>query len=207
MLPQLLRFQSTLTKESITQQRFKDSMARIGSQAMILTSSMNNKTSHASFRGLTLSSVSSLSLKPKPLVQFNLQVPSFTSEALHKYKHFAIHLLKPNMVSTRLARTFSKGAMVHDSSGEIVPTRPFEDLVEEKHYRTYKLSSSDLVIPILKNAERVFVCEAMEVFKVGDHEIWVGEIQDILTNGGDQSVDGGVLYCNRKFHVLGDQIT
>ncbi|SCW01121.1 LAFE_0D05534g1_1 [Lachancea fermentati] len=203
---QFVRFSSTLSKELITQQMFKESMARMGNQAMILTSASKNLLPHSLFRGLTLSSVSSLSLKPKPLLQFNLQLPSFTSESLHQHQHFALHLLKPNAESITLARTFSRGAMKHQQSGRVIPTQPFKDLTEDEHYHTYTLAGIDLVIPILTNTERVFICQKKEVFRVGDHEIWVGQVDDIITNDTDGTVSGGILYCNRRFHKLGKQI-
>ncbi|SCU97995.1 LADA_0H09846g1_1 [Lachancea dasiensis] len=203
----IARFQSTLGGNAMIQQKFRDSMARMGSQAMILTSADENTVPHTLFRGVTLSSVSSLSLKPQPLLQFNLQLPSFTSEALHLREYFAIHLLKPDATSMALARTFSKGAMKHQESGEIIPTQPFKDLDDTVHYDTYSLKHSRLVVPILTNSERVFICKKKDVFKVGDHEIWVGKVKDII-EGSDigTEITGGLLYCNRKFHKLGSGI-
>ncbi|CAR23284.1 KLTH0E05522p [Lachancea thermotolerans CBS 6340] len=203
----IVRFQPTLGRSALVQQKFKDSMARMGGQAMILTSAGKKALPHDLFRGVTLSSVSSLSLKPQPLLQFNLQLPSFTSESLHMHEYFALHLLKPDANSITLARAFSKGAMKNHENGEVVPTQPFKELTESVHYRTYGLSNSDLAVPILINSERVFVCRKKEVFRVGDHEIWVGMVDDII-EGDDvnQDVSGGLLYCNRKFHKLGGRI-
>lgn len=206
MKRQFFRFQSTVAKHAITQQKFRESMGCIGNQAMILTSACDKSLPHDLFRGVTLSSVTSLSLKPYPLLQFNLQLPSFTSESLHANQHFAIHLLKPDAQSVKLARIFSKGAMKHHQSGKIVPTQPFKGLAESKQYETYQLGNSDLVIPLLKNTERIFVCKKKNVFKVGDHEIWVGQVEDIVVNEQNGTVTGGVLYCNRGFHVLGGKI-
>ncbi|SCU84931.1 LAFA_0D12882g1_1 [Lachancea sp. 'fantastica'] len=205
------RFFSTLEKSAagaVIQQKFRDSMATMGSQAMILTSAGPTSMPHSSFRGVTLSSVSSLSLKPQPMLQFNLQLPSFTSEALHAHNYFAIHLLKPDSRSKALARTFSKGAMTHQDSGKVMPTQPFKDLTESVHYNTYSLKENDLVIPMLANAERVFVCQKKDVFKVGDHEVWIGNVEDIIENNtlGTGKISGGLIYCNRKFHKLGGHI-
>ncbi|SCV00995.1 LANO_0F09626g1_1 [Lachancea nothofagi CBS 11611] len=203
----IARFQSTIERSAVIQQKFKDSMARMGSQATILTSAGKKSLPHTLFRGVTLSSVSSLSLKPMPLLQFNLQLPSFTSESLHLHEYFAIHLLKPDAESMALARTFSKGAMKHHVSGEVVPTQPFRDLTDEVHYDTYPLKHSGLVVPVLTNSERVFVCQKKDVFRVGDHEIWVGKVEDIIENSAlGATVSGGLLYCNRRFHKLGGHI-
>lgn len=179
-------------------------MGRIANQAMILSSASKKDVSHKSFRGLTLSSVTSLALKPFPMIQFNLQLPSFTSESLHDNQYFAVHLLKPNSKSIELAKIFSKGAIKNEDDSTFSPTRPFEDLVEHEHYETYKLEGTNLVIPILQNSERVLICQKKDSFRVGDHEIWVGQVDDILVK--NSQVTGGLLYCSRNFHILGDKI-
>ncbi|SCV04296.1 LAME_0H17326g1_1 [Lachancea meyersii CBS 8951] len=202
----ICRFQSTLERSAMIQQKFKDSMARMGSQAMILTSASQKTLPHSNFRGVTLSSVSSLSLKPQPLLQFNLQLPSFTSESLHSHEYFAVHLLKPDATSMSLARTFSRGATTHKDSGEIIPTQPFKELAPTVHYDTYALKQNELVVPILTNSERVFVCQKKDVFRVGDHEIWIGKVEDIIENSTLGTITGGLIYCNRKFHKLGGHI-
>lgn len=199
-----VRYQSTISKHIITQEKFKQCMGKIANQAMILSAASSKEVPHSQFRGLTLSSVTSLSLKPQPLIQFNLQLPSFTSEALHETEFFAVHLLKPNGTSIKLARNFSKGAIRNEEDSTFSPTRPFEDLVEKVHYDTYKIQGTDLVIPLLKNSERVLICEKSDIFQVGDHEIWVGRVEDIVAN--EENTTGGLLYCNRNFHLLGDKI-
>ena len=182
-------------------------MGRISNQAMILTTAIPIHFNHEKFRGVTLSSATSLSLKPTPLVQFNLQLPSFTSDFLHDFNHFALHLMKPNVESIHLARNFSKGAMKHVENGQVVPTQPFAGLQEGIEYETYGIEGTNLCIPILKNSERVIVCQGYKQFKVGDHEIWVGKVEDIVCRGPhDESVTGGLLYCNRNFHILGGPI-
>lgn len=179
-------------------------MGRIANQVMILSSASSNRLPHESFRGLTLSSVTSLALKPFPMVQFNLQLPSFTSESLHENQFFAVHLLRPNSTSIELARTFSKGAVRNASDTGFTPTKPFRDLIENNHYATYTIKGTELVIPILQNSERVLICQKKDVFRVGDHEIWVGQVDDILVS--ETKATGGLLYCNRNFHILGNKI-
>lgn len=205
MILGLVRYQSTISKHLITQEKFKQCMGKIANQAMILSAASEKTIPHKDFRGLTLSSVTSLSLKPQPMIQFNLQLPSFTSEALHETRFFAVHLLKPNLTSIKLAMNFSKGAIRNEKDATFSPTRPFEDLIEKVHYDTYKIQGTDLIIPLLKNSERVLICEKKNVFQVGDHEIWVGQVEDIVAN--EENTTGGLLYCNRNFHLLGNKIT
>ena len=204
MIREFTRFQSTISKHIITQGKYKECMGRIANQAMILSSASSNRLPHELFRGLTLSSVTSLALKPFPMIQFNLQLPSFTSESLHENQFFAVHLLRPNPDSIELARNFSKGAVRNVTNTGFTPTKPFQDLIENEHYATYTIEGTELVIPILQNSERVLICQKKNVFRVGDHEIWVGQVDDILVN--DDKATGGLLYCNRNFHILGDKI-
>ncbi|QLQ80216.1 hypothetical protein HG537_0D02170 [Torulaspora globosa] len=198
------RWQSTVVRQRITRDKFRECMSKIANQAMVLSAASKNVVPHKLFRGLTISSLTSLSLKPEPLIQFNLQLPSFTSEALHQTGFFAVHLLKPNSTSIKLAREFSKGAIINEKDQTYSPTRPFENLVENEHYVTYKIEGTDLVVPLLKNSERVLICQKKDVFQIGDHEIWVGQIEDIIVNEAQPT--GGLLYCNRKYHSLGEKI-
>ncbi|KAH3900880.1 conserved putative NADH-dependent flavin oxidoreductase [Saccharomycodes ludwigii] len=254
-------------------------MTKVANQAMILTAtSTTSPTTSDDYRGVTLSSVTSLTINPKPMLQFNLQIPSFTSQAIHRNNVFAIHLMKPNLESVQLARLFSKGAVkvpitkvvepfiesnpelrkevkesglqkffkkisernigsgptkisnrddfiaanVNDSkptttmltqSHQIVPFKPFK-LLKDNQYTKYPIGITSL--PLLNVCDLVFICTGTFNFKVGDHEIWVGEVQDIL-NGDkdlkkieivedDKKITGGLVYCDREFKKVGSKI-
>lgn len=101
---------------NIVKTKFIDGMRQIANQAMILTTNSNSKSTSncKDFRGVTLSSCVSLSVKPYPMLQFNLMKPSFTSNVLSstKHKRLALHSLLPNEESKKLAKLFSKGANI-----------------------------------------------------------------------------------------------
>ncbi|AET39466.1 flavin reductase family protein Ecym_4415 [Eremothecium cymbalariae DBVPG len=233
----LQRYGCRRYSHEITQQRFKETMSRISSQAMILTTS--------NMKGVTLGSVTSLSINPRPMVQFNLQVPSFTSQEIHKMKKFALHLMSPTQHSVNMAKLFSKGA-IKGCNDEFVPTRPFDLLVEGKDYLMYdvecratnpiptiiceedakidwekdealcndtKVDAKSLSLPILTSAERVIICESIRCFQVGDHEIWVGQVEEICSpdSGRVNEINkeqktGGLVYFNRQFYKIGNPI-
>lgn len=86
---------------------------------MIITTTLPGTTEP---RGLTLSSITSLSLKPTPLVSFNVQLPSRTSEVLHSRNLFAINVLPAAPESVDLAKAFSGGY-----GREVNPFEMFED--------------------------------------------------------------------------------
>lgn len=214
------RYINSITENSKLIKKFKDCMSAISSQAMILTAPVKSPLSSSSLpppssispselHGMTLSSVASLTLNPQPLLQFNLQVPSITSEKLHDLKIFAFHILPPNNNSVRLARIFSKGInskpIKDPISGELIHTKPFMNL-SENEWDLFNFKDK-INLPILKNSEKIIICEKFKVFKIYNHEIWVCSIKDIINNIDiDGEKTGGLLYFNRKFHKIGDSL-
>lgn len=191
-------------------QQFKNSMAGVASQAMILTAGFKNppKTLH----GMTLSSVCSLSVYPNPLLQFNLHLPSYTSKTLHDNDGVvAIHLLKASPTASELGRIFACGIKTdnviktkgEEKDGEIFHemATPFNNISKDA-WEMFQLSNYK--IPILKESERIFICRKKNVIEIENHEIWVVEVIEIIENSSDRT--GGLIYYNRAFHTVGDVI-
>lgn len=208
---------------------FRHSMSRIGSQAMILTAGYNSKQESINhLHGMTLSSVSSLSVKPIPLVEFNLHLPSYTSQSLHSEGILALHILPPTPRAVSLGRVFASGVKrdisKEDSGTFVVPhrkgeanddvfeemTTPFKN-IPQREWFTFKYNDS-VDIPIIKEAERVFLCEKYRVFEVDSHELWVARVTNIIGGNPKYNVEdnsnktGGLLYFNRAFHRIGDNL-
>lgn len=187
-------------------------MSSIANQTMILTAPHpNNNTKDITnlYKGVTLSSVTSLSINPTPLIQFNLQKPSTTSQLLHNHKYFAIHILSPHQGSANLARLFSRNRIYDTEKEEYVPFPPFKELEKDVDYEVLENQGIDdeFKLPILKkNIEKVLICKKFKHFDINDHEIWIGEIKEIknFNIGGWKS--GGLLNFNRKFHIIGDEV-
>lgn len=191
---------------------FKNAMARVSSQAMVLTAATLVAEPQC-LHGMTLSLVCSLLVYPKPLLQFNLHLPSYTSSSLHSNEYLALHLLPPTSESVKLGRIFAKGVKLdrrhidfHDADG--LPfhemTTPFLELAESEYHLVLVDKTQ---IPILNEAERVFLCKKHAVFEVDNHEIWVVAVEHILLPNkrfkGDITKTGGMLYYNREFHKIG----
>lgn len=175
-------------------------MQRISFPTMIITTSAFIDTPSANFHGLAVSSMTSLSVKPAPLLHFNIQIPSLSSKNLHNHDLFAVHQLKPAPASVDLVKNFSRGIR-HGG------TKPFENLIENTDYSIYKnakYDSEQTVLPILKQVERVLICKKRDIFTAADHEIWVGEVVDCVVR--DETNTGGLLHSNGKFFKLGQQI-
>jgi flavin reductase (DIM6/NTAB) family NADH-FMN oxidoreductase RutF len=198
---------------------------------MILTASFSGDKKISEMHGTTLSSVSSLTVYPDPILQFNIQIPSATSKFMHENKYLALHILSPSKESVKLARNFSLGSRYINKklqaqntnnqeqygSNKTKHTTPFErinkdewDLFENviKNERPDVFHiESDLHLPILtKHSERILICEKYKVFEVSNHEIWTCKVKDILVNVHEDSKTGGLLYFNRKFHHVGEAL-
>ncbi|GMM27777.1 hypothetical protein DAMA08_004930 [Martiniozyma asiatica (nom. inval.)] len=197
---------------------FKAAMASCGSNTMILTSASSKG---ALLHGMTLSSVTSLTVHPEPVVQFNLQVPSATSRELHKSKYLALHILKSTDESVKLARIFSMGAkFISQQRRSEKVTTPFHHLNKDewKFYKDYNfegnnklinhLNDENIDIPLLTQAERILICEKYKIFQVFNHEIWTCKVKDIIdkTQQVETKNCGGLIYFNRKFHKIGPHL-
>jgi len=179
---------------------FKQSMQRLCFPTTIITTSSYADMIPKDFHGLTVSSMTSLSVNPSPLLQFNVQIPSLSSKNLHLHDIFAVHQLKPEFSSVELVRRFSKG-IKHGG------TEPFVELKETIDFSIYRnaiYDSDKSVLPILKNVERVLICKKKESFPVADHEVWVGEVIDCIVN--DNTITGGLLHSNGEFYMMGEKI-
>ncbi|ODQ68198.1 hypothetical protein NADFUDRAFT_30425 [Nadsonia fulvescens var. elongata DSM 6958] len=166
-------------------------------------------------RGMTLSSVCSLSVKPLPMVCFNLQVPSRTSAAIHSRKMFALNILPPNHDSVKICRAFAGGL-----GKDINPFKAEEEYLTTIDKNVGKLSDEFEIgsekfitekasdIPTVKSAVAVMYCEAKQMFKAQDHEIWVAEIVAVRSSDRFLAPDcvGGVLYHKRAFHSVGERL-
>lgn len=209
---QLRRYTSRSTLTSL----FKLTMSSFGSQAMILTSGSPIDVSRHDLHGMTLSSVCSLSILPKPLLQFNLHLPSYTSQSLHKCGYLALHILPPNANSVRLGRIFAKGIkqdkLGHETlkqtkqelkDGQVFHemTKPFDKLGQEEFDYKYV---DGVKIPILLQSDKVIICKTERQFGVDNHEIWVVKVLEIIEN--EKGKSGGLLYFNRGFYEIGRQL-
>lgn len=196
---------------------------------MILTASFKGEPDIHKMHGTTLSSVSSLTVYPEPIIQFNIQVPSATSKSMHDNKYLALHILGPSHDSVKLARNFSLGSkyinknkdkLLNDTTTtqtEQKSTTPFErinkdqwdlfeNIIHNERPDAFHITPG-LHLPVLtKETERIMICEKYKVFQVYNHEIWTCKVKDILVNIKDDNKTGGLLYFNRKFHHVGDAL-
>ncbi|KAI2643403.1 flavin reductase like domain-containing protein [Xylaria nigripes] len=68
-----------------------------------------DKMRHPIARGITASSLTSLCVRPKPHVMFNMTLPSTMYDALVACKDFNVHVLTPDESGARIASVFTRG--------------------------------------------------------------------------------------------------
>ena len=73
-------------------------------------------------RGMTLSSFTTVTLTPDPIVSFNIKEPSKTLDSLRKQPHFLIHILKQTPQGVGVAEAFAKGNGDEKSLGHAFTT-------------------------------------------------------------------------------------
>lgn len=198
-----------LHHQANVEHKFKDAMSRVASQAMILTAGFKNEPPHKhvtkSLHGMTLSSVCSLSVFPKPLLQFNLQLPSYTSKTLHENDGMvAIHILPSTPEAGKLGRIFASGIKSTKTvDGEIFHemATPFKK-IDRNSWEFIQFQG--YTVPILKHSERIFLCNKKTVLEIDKHEIWVTNVLDVIEKNIGKT--GGLIYFDRAFHKVGDSV-
>ncbi|GAO48227.1 hypothetical protein SAICODRAFT_31348 [Saitoella complicata NRRL Y-17804] len=144
-------------------------------------------------RGLTLSSLTSLSLHPIPLLSFNIRLPSRASGLLHRSGRFVVHILPASQRYADLCAAFATSE--YTASGD-------QD-VKDPWAMGYEWKVSGEGQPVLEGALVKMHCKVRRTVEVGDHEVWVGEVTKV--NNSQKEGEYGLLYCDRKYRsVLGE---
>ncbi|ODV88341.1 hypothetical protein CANCADRAFT_144766 [Tortispora caseinolytica NRRL Y-17796] len=163
--------------------QFRKAMSLIPSAVCILTTAADAENR----AGMTISSLTSLSLKPHQLLSFNIATPSKTLDLLHSIpqSHMLIHLFESSPHTAKLCREFS------DNPHAAVHSLPLMQIFPQ------------ISLPTFPEACITFHCTKHSSFLVQDHELWVAKVQSIK-RAPDH--DSPLLYSNHKFHELGTSL-
>lgn len=136
--------------------------------------------------GMTISSLASLSLRPRQLVSLNMQVPSRTARLLHASGgQFAVNIMSQTPESISLARAFAgQQSLGHDFN-------PFEGFPD-----AWELLPSG--IPLLRCAMAHLECLVDQTIAVQDHEILVARVTEARCHDNRLPL----LYHNHAFTGL-----
>ncbi|KAG9253112.1 flavin reductase like domain-containing protein [Emericellopsis atlantica] len=172
----IVRHNSTRTHLSPLQEDYRHIMRAITANVVILTSppatSRNSEPSKP--RAMTLSSFTSLSISPTPLITFNIATPSRTLTALTENPRFNIHIPLAAAAGAKLAHRFTKGNS--------------ESMWEGLKWDEHGVIHDDGVMAVLKcrlAAGDKFPPGGM--IQVGDHAVVVGKVEEARPGGDDHS--------------------
>lgn len=187
---------------------------------VLVTSSMPTNSADASSsidellafcRGVTVSSFTTVTLEPKPIVSFNIRTPSRSWDAISTTGWFTAHLLRASPAGAALAHAFT---LPYER-----PEEPFHRLrrmgafISVPGKNTFGLRAQS---PIVRYQNEVLCCIICKVdfdksVKVGDHTIVVAEVTKVARTGNekervaDPNADG-LTYAKRGYRGVGDQI-
>lgn len=160
-------------------------------------------------RGMTMSSFTSLSLRPTPLVTFNIATPSRTLDAVSRSRQFNIHILSGDVAGARVAEWFRKGNaddLGVFEAGKLRDECGCEVIAAEG-------TPGETAAPLLKGPGVLFALRcsllgdepARGLVRVRDHVIVLAEIVDIIEGQGGDSEPGtfGLAYADRLYRQLG----
>ncbi len=147
-------------------------MARLPAGVVVITARVGDE-----FRGLTASSLVSISLEP-PMVLVGLERESATRAAVLETRAFNASLLTRSQEF--LADRFAGRAPALDLEWRILP---------------HRLGTNG--IPLLDGCAAWLECRLVQVHQAGDHDICVGEVQAAAIGSGDP-----LILWDRSFWTL-----
>ncbi|KAH7360373.1 flavin reductase like domain-containing protein [Rhexocercosporidium sp. MPI-PUGE-AT-0058] len=158
------------------------------------------------YRGITLSSFTSLSMGPEPLITFNIGFPSRTLSALTETRHFLIHVLKSTRRGAGLADTFTKGNATHtvpgtDARGKVLINTAFHEATRRPQLklRVHEIDRSgqtSVRLPLLDyrpGVKAALECQVLGegdragggLIRIGDHVLVVAKVTGIIAGVGE----------------------
>jgi flavin reductase (DIM6/NTAB) family NADH-FMN oxidoreductase RutF len=156
----------------VQDEHFRDVMARLPAGVVIISARLNQE-----FRGLTASSLVSISLEP-PLVLVGLERESSTRAAVLESKAFNVSLLTRDQefIADRLAGR----APAVDPTWQSIP---------------HRLGANG--IPLVEGSAAWLECRLVEVHPAGDHDVCIGEVEAASTGSGNP-----LILWDRAFWTL-----
>ena len=131
--------------------------------------------------GLLVSSFNTVTLSPRPIVSFNIKLPSSTYNAISESGSF----IASGLASTETAYAFAKGPRA---------STILENIIDKEG----KLKDG-------KSGTWWMACKVVEkdCMKIGDHVIVIGEVFKAASYGGEQC-EPGIVYLDGKYRRVGE---
>lgn len=154
------------------------------------------------FRGMTVSSFTTLTLTPTPIVTFNIRRPSRTLSAIRESRQFLVHILSATEEGAQTAHGFTKG-----NQG---------DVFKGVNYAVWN-AGSVCPLPLLSSpgVTKVLRCKLRNeapggLVEVGDHVLVLADVESIIepppTKHRAALEDRGLSYLDRAYRTVGECI-
>ena len=165
----------------------------------------------ARFQGMTLSSFTTLTLTPKPIITFNIKHPSRTLDALKASRHFLIHILAATKSGQLIADAFTKGEGPHAFKNSHF--KYGSTVVPQKDNRND--GDKHIVLPVIKakGVTSILRCEILHesermgggFIRIGDHELVLGSVLEItdVTSSKTMEAVSGLCYAHGQYRMVG----
>ncbi|KAF4466675.1 molecular chaperone [Fusarium albosuccineum] len=155
-------------------------------------------------RAMTMSSFTSLTLTPTPLVTFNIATPSRTLDAIRASGGFNVHVLAGDERGARVANHFTRGNVGGHALEEL------EGLGYS--YPATELQKQGKEAPVLSGEGVMFAlrCRVLQdapekgLVRVRDHVIVVGEVVEMVRMESEEEEEFGLVYADRRYRQVGD---
>jgi flavin reductase (DIM6/NTAB) family NADH-FMN oxidoreductase RutF len=170
--------------------------------ALITSTLPGDEAARSSPRGVTVSSFCTVTLEHKPIISFNLRVPSRTWDAIEKSQRLSVSLLAASPEGAAAAHAF---AMPYEQPHE--PFERLENLGASVMTNTGDGTPPDITWPGAVNTRISASLWPDKCVLVGDHMIVVAKVHDVLHDEKAVSSDAGALaYGMRGYRRLGGEI-
>jgi flavin reductase (NADH) len=153
-------------------ERFRDVMARLPAGVVVVSARLDGE-----FRGLTASSLVSISLEP-PLVLVGLERESTTRAAVLASKAFNVSLLTRDQ------------EFIADQFAGRAPT-------VDPAWRTIRHRLGANGIPLIEGSAAWLECRLVQTHPAGDHDVVIGEVEAAATGSGNP-----LILWDRTFWTL-----
>jgi flavin reductase (DIM6/NTAB) family NADH-FMN oxidoreductase RutF len=158
------------------------------------------------FAGVTISSMTSVTLGPPAIISFNLRTPSRTLSGILQNQVFRIHLLEANPAGADIANAFIQ--QKHSES--------FRHLAKKGRWvGLSKNSASDRLAPLINGpgVKGHLLCQVMpeKCIQVGDHMVVIASVEDMdpRVHSRDDILytpRPALMYSNQKYKEHGKEI-
>ncbi|KAK3328302.1 flavin reductase like domain-containing protein [Cercophora scortea] len=210
---------SSLTTSETLSHQVRSLMRLLTHSVVVCTSTHPPSATHPTPipRAMTMSSFTSLALRPTPVVSFNIATPSRTYDAVAASRFFNIHILASDISGAKIADWLTRGNA--DSP------KLWEGLVDECRCdvaMNYNHNSEGHHPPIVHGPGVLYVlrCRLLDepsrgLVRVRDHVIVLGEVLEIVeskSSGTSKAEEEeevrdrrfGLMYTDRTYRQLGN---